>query len=193
VSVHGANRLGTNSLVDLVVFGRRAGRHMTAAISAAPPPPPAEETLADARARIARLRDGRRGPSAAALRERMQETMMEKVGIYRNAADMDAAAELLRELRTAYREVRPDDRGRGYNTDLLEILELGNLLDLALLTTESARNRRESRGAHSREDFPERNDREWLRHTLAWLEGDHVRLGYRPVNLGVWPPKARTY
>jgi succinate dehydrogenase / fumarate reductase flavoprotein subunit len=193
VSVHGANRLGTNSLVDLVVFGRRAGRHLSAYLADAPPPPPAEVALAAAGRDLERLRDGRRGPSAALIRERMQVAMMEKVGIYRNGSDMAAAVDLLQQLRAEFRDVRPGDRSRGYNTDLLEVLELGNLLDLALLTAQSALNRQESRGAHSREDFPERDDAAWLRHTLAWLEGDRVRLDYRPVAVTVWPPKARTY
>jgi len=193
VSVHGANRLGTNSLVDLVVFGRRAGRHLSAYLAEALPPPPAEVALAAAGRDLERLRDGRRGPSAALIRERMQVAMMEKVGIYRNGSDMAAAVDLLQQLRAEFRDVRPGDRSRGYNTDLLEVLELGNLLDLALLTAQSALNRRESRGAHSREDFPERDDAAWLRHTLAWLEGDRVRLDYRPVAVTVWPPKARTY
>jgi succinate dehydrogenase / fumarate reductase flavoprotein subunit len=123
----------------------------------------------------------------------MQSTMMEKVGIYRNAADMRAAIEEIQELRRRYRSVRVQDTGKTFNTDLLEILELENMLDLSLVTAVSALAREESRGAHSREDFPERNDEQWLKHTLAFLEHDTVRLDYKEVDTSIWQPKPRTY
>ena len=119
--------------------------------------------------------------------------MMEKVGIYRNAGDMQAAVDAVQELRRRYGKVRVQDRGKSFNTDLLEVIELANLLDLSLITAASALNRQESRGAHSREDFEDRDDDGWLKHTLAYLEGDTVRLDYKPVDTSIWEPKPRTY
>jgi succinate dehydrogenase / fumarate reductase flavoprotein subunit len=119
--------------------------------------------------------------------------MMTHVGVYRNASDMQAAVDVLQELRQAYRDVRVQDSGKAFNTDLLEILELGNLLDLSLITAASALNRTESRGAHFREDFPERDDAQWLKHTLARLAGDEVRMSYKPVDISKWAPKPRKY
>jgi len=194
VSVHGANRLGTNSLVDLVVFGRIAGRHMAGFVKGADG---LEVSLEDAAGptwqRIARLRNGKPGPHGGRIREAMQETMTTNVGIYRNEGDMQKAVDTLRRLRQDYQEARPQDDHKNFNTDLLDILELGNLLILALATAESAKNRRESRGAHAREDYPERDDAGWLKHTLAWMEGDGVKIGYRDVDVSKWPPKPRTY
>jgi succinate dehydrogenase / fumarate reductase flavoprotein subunit len=118
---------------------------------------------------------------------------MEKVGIYREAGDMQAALEEVQQLRERYRSVRVQDTGRRFNTDLLELIELGNLLDLSLITAASALNRTESRGAHSREDFKVRDDDNWLKHTLAYLEGDSVRIDYKPVDTSIWQPKPRTY
>ena len=112
---------------------------------------------------------------------------------FRNATDMQAAVEEIRELRERYRSVRVQDTGKGFNTDLLEILEFENMLDLSLVTAVSALAREESRGAHSREDFPERNDEAWLKHTLAFLEKDTVRLEYKAVDTSIWQPKPRTY
>jgi succinate dehydrogenase / fumarate reductase, flavoprotein subunit len=123
----------------------------------------------------------------------MQSQMMEKVGIYRNAGDMQAAIGILQDLRRQYETVRVQDSGKRFNTDLLDIIELGNLLDLSLITAATALNRQESRGAHSREDFPERNDEAWLKHSLAWLEGDAVRIDYKPVDTSLWEPKPRKY
>lgn len=193
VSVHGANRLGTNSLLDLVVFGRRAGIHIADYVKNADPLSFNEHVAEPAKKRIAELTDGKKGPHGEKIRERMQFQMMENVGVYRNETNMAKAVHVLRELREAYAKVRVQDSSKTFNTDLLEILELENLLDLALITAESARNRKESRGAHSREDFPDRDDGNWLKHTLAWLDQDIVRIDYKPVDLSLWKPKPRTY
>ena len=193
VSVHGANRLGTNSLLDLVVFGRRAGRHIAGYVKDAGEVQVDDSAADDARAWIGRMTDGASGPHGGHISEEMQTTMMEKVGIYRNAGQMQAAVDEIQALRGRYQEVRVQDTSKSFNTDLLEIIELGNLLDLSLITAAAALQREESRGAHSREDFAERDDANWLKHSLAYLEGDTVRLAYKAVDTSIWQPKPRTY
>ena len=193
VSVHGANRLGTNSLLDLVVFGRRAGQHIGEYVKHADMPEPDAEAAAEARAWIKQLMDGTSGPHGGHISDEMQTTMMEKVGIYRTEKEMQAAVDEIQALRTRYHSVRVQDSSKQFNTDLLEIIELGNLLDLSLITAASALNRQESRGAHSREDYPERDDDNWLKHTLASLDGDTVTIDYKPVDTSIWEPKPRSY
>jgi succinate dehydrogenase / fumarate reductase flavoprotein subunit len=193
VSVHGANRLGTNSLLDLVVFGRRAGQHIGDYVKKVKEPSVGQDAAETADRWIKQLTDGQTGPHGGHIMEEMQTVMMEKVGIYRNAQDMQAAVDQIQSLRERYRKVRVQDTGQAFNTDLLELIELRNLLDLSLLTAASAVNRQESRGAHSREDFPDRDDDNWLKHTLAYLDGDTVRIDYKTVDTSVWEPKPRTY
>ncbi|MBT8344780.1 MAG: succinate dehydrogenase flavoprotein subunit [Desulfofustis sp.] len=193
VSVHGANRLGTNSLLDLVVFGRRAGLHIADYVKQAAVPAVDESASAESQAFISRLTDGAEGPHGGYITDEMQTTMMEKIGIYRNEKDMAAAVEEIKELRERYVTVRVQDTTKQFNTDLLELIELGNLLDLSLITAESALKRQESRGAHSREDYPERDDDNWLKHTLAYLEGNEVRLDFKEVDTSIWEPKPRSY
>ncbi|OGD22696.1 MAG: succinate dehydrogenase flavoprotein subunit [Candidatus Aminicenantes bacterium RBG_16_63_16] len=193
VSVHGANRLGTNSLVDLVVFGRRAGLDISGYVGQAGLPDLPRDLVDKGLEPIARLRERTGGPAPEPLREKMQDLMMQKVGIFRRGKDMAEAVGEIEELRGHYREIGLLDRGREFNTSLLEILELGNLLDLAYLTACSALRRRESRGAHAREDFPGRDDAAWLKHSLARLDGDRVEIGDKHVDISIWPPKPRKY
>jgi len=193
VSVHGANRLGTNSLLDLVVFGRRAGRHIGDYVKEVELPAVNENVADISGGWIKQLTDGQAGPHGGHIMEEMQTVMMEKVGIYRTGSEMQAAVDQVHDLLERYQQVRVQDSGRAFNTDLLELIELRNLLDLSLLTAASALNRRESRGAHSREDFTERNDDNWLKHTLAYLDGDSVHIEYKTVDTSIWEPKPRTY
>jgi succinate dehydrogenase / fumarate reductase flavoprotein subunit len=193
VSVHGANRLGTNSLLDLVVFGRRAGRHIGDYVKEVDVPSVSEDVADKAGRWINQLTDGQTGPHGGHIMDEMQIAMMEKVGIYRSAKDMQAAVDQIQNLLERYQQVRTQDTGRAFNTDLLELIELRNLLDLSLLTAASALNRQESRGAHSREDFPDRDDDNWLKHSLAYLDGDTVRIEYKRVDTSIWEPKPRTY
>ena len=196
VSVHGANRLGTNSLLDLVVFGRRAGRAMERfCLTADLPELPADPT-AFVEEQFGALLGGGEGKAepAARLREEMQEVMQDEVGIYRTGAGMTAALAKVRELKERFRRVQVMDRGRRFNTDLLEAWELGSLLDLAEVTTVSALNRTESRGAHMREDFETRDDAAWLKHTLVTRgEGGGLDISYKPVTITRFQPKERVY
>jgi succinate dehydrogenase / fumarate reductase flavoprotein subunit len=193
VSVHGANRLGTNSLVDLVVFGRRGGKHIAdfcKTADFAPLPPNAEGPVV---AELDRLRHGTGQERVATIRDEMQKTMMEDVGVFRHAETMQAAVDKIRQLKERYQHVSIDDKGQRFNTDLYEAWELGSLLDLAEATAVSALARQESRGGHSREDFSKRDDVNWLKHTLAYKTDKGVELKYKPVVITKFQPKERVY
>ena len=193
VSVHGANRLGTNSLVDLVVFGRRAGRDMARYVrdSDLPGLPAGSE---DRSCEIVdRLLHGTGTERLAAIRSEMQAVMMEDVGVFRVESQIQQAVDKVRALRERYRHVSLQDKGEQFNTELLEAVELGYLLELAEVTAISALARQESRGAHSREDYPQRDDANWLKHTLAYRTEEGVELRYKPVTVTRFQPKARTY
>jgi succinate dehydrogenase / fumarate reductase, flavoprotein subunit len=194
VSVHGANRLGTNSLVDLVVFGRRAGKHMADFAAAGADEAPLKDDAADrARLQLSSLYAGSGKESAARIRDRMRGVMMDKVGIYRNSDLMAEAVQDLTGLQEQFGEIRVSDTSSRFNTEPLDALELKNLLDLSMVTAASALHRTESRGGHAREDYPDRNDEKWLKHTLAWLDKTNVTLGSKEVDLSRFPPKPRTY
>jgi succinate dehydrogenase / fumarate reductase flavoprotein subunit len=194
VSVHGANRLGTNSLLDLIVFGRRAGGDMARFCREAELPPLPEGAAEPVAMRLDQLLHGGGKEIQATLRTELQETMMHHVGVFREAAGLEAAIQKIRELKERYAHVRVQDQGKVFNSDLLEAWELGAMLDLAELTAVCALNRTESRGAHSREDFPKRNDAEWLKHTLAYhREGAPIEIRYKPVVITKFPPKERVY
>jgi succinate dehydrogenase / fumarate reductase flavoprotein subunit len=193
VSVHGANRLGTNSLVELIVYGRRAGQHMGQYIKGADRPAITQNASDMAEARLSELKTKGDGTHPDELRLEMQSVMTAKVGIYRNGPEMAQAVDSLQELREKHKGVTAADSSKAFNTHVLEILELGNLLDMAYISATCARNRTESRGAHAREDYPERNDPQWLHHTLAWLRNDRITIGQKPVDLSRWEPKPRKY
>jgi len=194
VSVHGANRLGTNSLLDLVVFGRRSGLDMVRFCAEADRGPLPSEPAAAAIEQFERLRSGAGDENAGTLREELQNTMMDNVGIIREEAGMRVAVEKVAELKARYANVRVMDKGTRFNTDILEAWELGNLLDLAQVVAAGALNRTESRGAHSRDDYRERDDTEWLKHTLATLDGDgNIEFSYKPVTIRNFEPKPRAY
>jgi succinate dehydrogenase / fumarate reductase, flavoprotein subunit len=193
VSVHGANRLGTNSLVDLVVFGRRAGKHAAEFVKTADLEPLPPEADFRARAEVSNLLERSRGENVAEIRQTLQTEMMDKASVFRTGEGLADIRSTVAKLRDAYQHVAVSDKGKTFNTELLEALELGYLLDNAEAVVEGAVTRTESRGAHSREDYPERNDAEWLKHTLAYRTSGGIQMKYKQVVLTRFEPKERKY
>ncbi|WP_282851786.1 succinate dehydrogenase flavoprotein subunit [Gulosibacter sediminis] len=204
VSVHGSNRLGTNSLLDINVFGKRAGRSAvkyakTADYVELPADPDAfvRGLVADLRATGA----DQHTESVAEIRKELQETMDTNVQVFRTEETLEEATKVVHQLRERYRNVHVHDKGHRFNTELLEAIELGFLLDLAEVVTYTARNRKESRGGHMRDDFPKRDDENWMHHTMAYLTGDrtsadpadHITLGQKPVRMTHYVPQERKY
>ena len=202
VSVHGANRLGSNSLLDLVVFGRAAAHHCGRTVE----PGESQKRLPKdagelAVSRLDRLRNAKGSRRTSDIRLDMQRVMQNHAAVFRTGESLAEGATKLAGVFDSFADAQVSDRSLVWNTDLVETLELDNLLGQAVATMHSAGNRQESRGAHAREDFKERDDREWLKHTLAWVDdAGKVRIDYRPVHLNTLtddvepiPPKARTY
>jgi succinate dehydrogenase / fumarate reductase flavoprotein subunit len=193
VSVHGANRLGTNSLVDLVVFGRRAGRDMLKYIESAELPPLPPDPEFTARAQVADLISRTKGENAAEIRSAMQEVMMDKVSVVRDVTSMTEAADQIRTLKLAFGNVAIQDCGKTFNTDLLEAHELGCMLDCAETIVAGALAREESRGAHYRTDFEKRDDQNWLAHTMVSKTSGGLTIRKKPVTITKFEPKERKY
>ena len=194
VSVHGANRLGGNSLLEAVVFGARAGEASAAYVqehSAAPKGP--SNAAADTQARIENLLSRDKGIRQFEIRDELAGVMQEKVGVYRSGPVLGEAKRTVTELRERFQSVVVDDKGKTFNTDLIHTLETGFLLDLADCMVTGAIARTESRGAHSRTDFTERDDENWMKHTLSYLDDGEVRLDYSEVAMTKYEPQVRSY
>jgi succinate dehydrogenase / fumarate reductase flavoprotein subunit len=193
VSVHGANRLGTNSLLDLVVFGKHAGLKAAEYAKSVEFGKMPGEADAGARSTFEALRNGSGGENVYDINHEMKSVMFADVGIYRTEKGMAEALEKVRQLKERYKHVRVSDTGRAFNTELLNAWELGNLLDIAEVVAVSALNRKESRGGHAREDYPDRDDANWLKHTLITEKDGKYDISYRPVVITKFQPKARVY
>ena len=206
VSVHGANRLGSNSLIDLVVFGRATGLHLKETLK----PNAAQKALpkdsADlALARVDHFRNAKGGSPTAEVRLQMQQTMQKHAAVFRDSALLAEGCEIMQKVNQRMQDISVSDRSLIWNTDLIETLELDNLMSQAICTIEGANARKESRGAHAHEDFPDRDDKNWMKHTVSWFEGwggkgGKVTLDYRPVHdytltdeVEYIKPKARVY
>ena len=194
VSVHGANRLGTNSLLDLVVFGRRAGVDAARFAADSDLLEPPERPVADTLTMLNGFLERATGDNAADIRKELQDDMFDLAFVVRSEEGLAKMQEILGGLRERYERVAITDKGSVYNTELMETVELGYLLDCAEALVVSARARTESRGAHYREDHPLRDDANWLKHTLAYREEDaSVRLAFKPVKMGPYIPMERKY
>ncbi len=194
VSVHGANRLGTNSLLDIVVFGRRGGLAMAEHASRSRLPDVPDDVHADSERRLAALMRGDNDESSADIRETLQDEMMDKASVVRTEDSLTEMLETIGKLRSRYERARVVDRSKVYNTELIEHLELGFLLDMAEALVISARARTESRGAHYREDHKLREDNHWLKHTFVTRKPDgETRLAYKEVTSGRYLPVERKY
>ena len=206
VSVHGANRLGSNSLIDLVVFGRATGLHLKETLKAGAAQKALPKDAADlALARVDKFRHAKGGSPTAQVRLEMQRTMQKHCAVFRDTALLAEGVELMTKVNKRLEDVAVSDRSLIWNTDLIETLELDNLMSQAVCTMASANNRKESRGAHAHEDFPERDDKKWMKHTISWFDGwggsgGKVTLDYRGVHnytltdeAEYIKPKARVY
>jgi len=193
VSVHGANRLGTNSLLDIIVFGKYSGLKGAEFANGVDFQPLPENPADFARAQFEALLKEGGTEKASDIATEMKSVMNDHVGVFRTEEGMQNALQVIQELKERFKHVQVGDHGKIFNTDILNTWELGNLLDLAEVTTVSALARRESRGAHAREDYPKRDDQDWMKHTLAWLRDDDVELRYKPVTLTRFEPKERVY
>ncbi len=193
VSVHGANRLGTNSLLDLLVFGKHSGIKAAEYAQRASFQPLPDDPSDFTRAQFDALLNNDGKENAADIATEMKSTMNDYVGVFRTDEGMQKALDKLKELKERFKHVQVQDQGKIFNTDLLNTWEIGNLLDLAEVTTVSALARKESRGAHAHEDYPKRDDENWLKHTLAWMQNGDIKLGYKPVVITKYQPKERVY
>ena len=194
VSVHGANRLGSNSLLECVVYGRRTGASIAQYIQERKMPSfDANAYINSAREKINNLLGQSGTIRIAQLREQLQDSMSEHCGVFRTEETMQAGLERLQELKAQYQEIYLDDQDNCWNTELIEALELRSLLIVGETILTSALNRQESRGAHSREDYPQRNDEEYLRHTLAYYSPTGIEISYMPVVINRFEPQERKY
>jgi succinate dehydrogenase / fumarate reductase flavoprotein subunit len=201
VSVHGSNRLGTNSLLDINVFGKRAGNNAVEFAKTAEFVPLPEDPTAEIRSLIHMLRDSTGTERIAAIRKELQDEMDRNAQVFRTDESLAKVTETIHGLRLRYLNISVQDKGKRFNTDLLEAIELGFLLDLAEVVVFSARNRKESRGGHMRDDYPDRDDATYMKHTMAYLSGDplsadaadHIRLDWKPVTITRYQPMERKY
>jgi succinate dehydrogenase / fumarate reductase flavoprotein subunit len=201
VSVHGSNRLGTNSLLDINVFGKRAGNNAVEYVKNVDFAPLPEDPTREIRELIDMLRTSTGTESIANIRKELQEEMDRNAQVFRTDETLASVTETIHQLRLRYRNIAVQDKGKRFNTDLLEAIELGFLLDLAEVVVFSARNRKESRGGHMRDDYPDRDDETYMKHTMAYLSGDplssdasdHIRLDWKPVTITRYQPMERKY
>jgi succinate dehydrogenase / fumarate reductase flavoprotein subunit len=201
VSVHGANRLGSNSLLDLVVFGRAAAIRCAELIKPGTAHKPLAEGVYDkALERFDSIRNAKGTLATADIRLQMQKTMQKHASVFRTGDMLAEGEQKITQIRESFSHVKLTDHSLIWNTDLVEALELSNLLELSMVTMSAALNRTESRGGHARDDFPERDDENWLKHSLLWLENNAVKIDYRPVHMytltdevDMIPPKKRVY
>ena len=202
VSVHGANRLGSNSLIDLVVFGRAAALRCAEMLTPSDSQPDLPKDSADkALARLDGFRYSTGGTPTAQLRLKMQKVMQNNCAVFRTGEVLKEGHKLIHEVNAGMTDLRVSDHSLIWNSDLIETLELDNMIAQAVVTMDSAKNRTESRGAHAREDYPERDDKNWMKHTLIWMDDrGKTKIDYRPVHtytltndIAYIEPKARVY
>jgi succinate dehydrogenase / fumarate reductase flavoprotein subunit len=194
VSVHGANRLGTNSLLDLIVFGKHSGLRAAEYALGVDFQPLPEDPTELTRSQFDRIRNAQGNEKILEISGKMKSVMMDCVGMFRTGEGMQSALETVRELRERYLHIPLHDQGKIFNTEMINIWELGNLLEIAEVVTVCALARTESRGAHARDDFPKRDDVNWLKHTLSWVKPNgEIELRYKPVVITKYQPKERVY
>jgi succinate dehydrogenase / fumarate reductase flavoprotein subunit len=201
VSVHGSNRLGTNSLLDINVFGKRSGNNAVEYAKTADFVPLPDDAADFVKGLVEQVRGASGTERIAALRKELQDEMDKNAQVFRTDESLAKVTETIHELRQRFLNISIQDKGHRYNTDLLEAIELGFLLDLAEVVVFSARNRKESRGGHMRDDFPKRDDENYMKHTMAYLTGDphsadaadHISLDWKPVVITNYQPMERKY